>query len=246
MDRIEKILVFVVVATIVVMVTIALSNSGDSENALEADISATPGISEGPGAPGKSGDTASKGARSGTTDLPTEVLKGKKPDARVLSAAVPETPVKGTPSGSGPETDKPRAEKPKPRPVPRWNTTYVVKKNESFWSISQKVYGNGKYWQMIQEANRDVDPDTMVPRTVLYLPPLKKAAAAKKTPALEVGVSPGAGYRSVKLKKGDYLYALLRRMKMEKRLQDVLALNGLNEESARNLEEGYELKIPLK
>jgi len=245
MDRIEKILVFVVVATIVVIVTIALSNSGDSENALEnaveADISGTPGVTEGPGK-NAGASTVSGGVRSGTTDLPTDVVKGvvkgKKSDAQVPKA-------QGPGAGSDkPKTATPKAVKPRPKPAPRGNSVYIVQKNDSFWSIAQKVYGNGKYWQKIQEANKDVDPDTMVPRTVLFLPPPEKAAAAKKTPALDVTRS--AEYRHVKLKKGEYLYALLRRWKMEKRLQEVLALNGLTEESARNLEEGFELKIPLK
>ena len=42
-------------------------------------------------------------------------------------------------------------------PARKW-FTYVVKKNDSFSTISSRLYGTQKYWQQIQDLNPNVDP----------------------------------------------------------------------------------------
>ncbi len=49
---------------------------------------------------------------------------------------------------------------------------YMVKPGDSLWKISQKVYGNGKYWPKIYEANKDKikDPNIIHALQVLNIP----------------------------------------------------------------------------
>jgi nucleoid-associated protein YgaU len=50
--------------------------------------------------------------------------------------------------------------------------TYEVKSGDSLSRIAKHVYGDGKAWQRIYEANRDVlkDPDKIFPGQVLKIP----------------------------------------------------------------------------
>ena len=37
---------------------------------------------------------------------------------------------------------------------PVLTSTYTIKKGDSLWTVSQKVYGDGKYWKKIFDANK--------------------------------------------------------------------------------------------
>jgi len=54
--------------------------------------------------------------------------------------------------------------------------TYTVEKNDSFWSIAKKVYGDGSKWKKIYEANRDIcpRPDDVKPGLKLTIPEEKE------------------------------------------------------------------------
>jgi LysM repeat protein len=257
MDRVEKVLVFVVVATIVVIVTLALSNSGDDlVEGIEAEMRAE-GLDaeDGQNLPIEVVDD-----ETGFLDLPDlpEVLKAVSPGANAAPATVPAAEVEPlesepkaepstSPSGASAKelAAAPRKEKSASKPArPRWNDRYVVRKNDSFWNIAERVYGHGKYWQKIRAANLDVDPYNLMPETVLVLPELKTSVKAVREPKLEMQGEGASPFRTVTLKKGEYLYKVLRREGLTRRLSQVLALNGLDEESAEHLQEGYKLKIP--
>jgi nucleoid-associated protein YgaU len=51
--------------------------------------------------------------------------------------------------------------------------SYTVTENDTtgFWGISEKVYGSGKYYQLIQDANPQVDSRALRPGTMLRIPP---------------------------------------------------------------------------
>jgi len=52
---------------------------------------------------------------------------------------------------------------------------YVVHKDDlGFWTIAEKVYGDGKYWRLIADANPDVDVEKLRPGQELKIPRLPK------------------------------------------------------------------------
>ena len=52
---------------------------------------------------------------------------------------------------------------------------YVVQKDDlGFWSIAQKVYGDGKHWHLIADANPGVDVEKLSVGDRLKIPPLPK------------------------------------------------------------------------
>jgi len=64
-------------------------------------------------------------------------------------------------------------------------TEYIVRKNDSFWLIARRVYGDGSKWRRIWEANRDVcpTPDALRPGMKLLIP---KEPVAETHPVAEM------------------------------------------------------------
>jgi len=56
------------------------------------------------------------------------------------------------------EPGPPAAAEPGPPAPPPAETTYVVQPGDTLWSIAQQLYGDGKLWEVIHEANRDRIP----------------------------------------------------------------------------------------
>jgi len=70
-----------------------------------------------------------------------------------------------SPAGSAPTADGKR--------------TYTVQLGDSgFWGVAQKVYGNGAHWQVIAQANPDVDPQNLKPGQELTIPALPAGGAS--------------------------------------------------------------------
>ncbi|MBN2492144.1 MAG: LysM peptidoglycan-binding domain-containing protein [Planctomycetes bacterium] len=239
MDRIEKILVFVVVATIVVIVTLALSNSGEGP----------PGSLPAKSAPMADGREP--------VDLPLiEADPGAGPRELVAHTPAPDPQLQPGPQPAGgpeppgadgaPPTAAEPAEpaKPAPAPKPAWDSRYVVQKGDSFWSIAEAKYMNGKHWTLIRDHNKDVDPDNVQPGTVLVLPPLETVVKAVRTPTLEM--AGGGDFRTVTLQKGEHIYAVLRREHLTHRYDEILRLNHLDRAAADRVTPGFVLKLPAK
>ena len=65
--------------------------------------------------------------------------------------------------------------------------TYTVQPGDTLWLISVKVYGDGRLWPVIFEANRDIldDPGRIRPGQVLKIPPKSQAVASMQSDSEE-------------------------------------------------------------
>ena len=54
--------------------------------------------------------------------------------------------------------------------VPSMQASYVIKKNDTLWSIAKQVYGNGQRWQDILAANPGLDPKKLRVGQTIALP----------------------------------------------------------------------------
>jgi len=92
------------------------------------------------------------------------------------------------------------------RPVespPAGQRTYVVKTGDAgFWGIAEKMYGHGKHWPLIANANPGVEHNRLQVGQKLVIPPLPAArptAGVSRTPVAPTG---RAG-RTYKVRAGD-------------------------------------------
>lgn len=73
----------------------------------------------------------------------------------------------GPTAGLGPTTEY------TPEPLPPVEPTqrsYTIKKNDTFWKIAQREYGNGQRWVDIAQANPSLDPKKLAVGTKIVLP----------------------------------------------------------------------------
>lgn len=54
-----------------------------------------------------------------------------------------------------------------PDPAPR---TYTIRKNDTLWSIAQRIYGNGQRWVDIVDANPGINPKKLAVGQEIVLP----------------------------------------------------------------------------
>jgi len=125
---------------------------------------------------------------------------------------------------------------------------YVVKKGDNgFWSVAAKpeVYGDGRYWHLIQKANPDAKTGALRPGQQLIIPPLDTAV---RTP----GWAPGAVSRVPTLtepgtyvvREGDNgLAAIAKKVYRDSALWPAIQKANPDAESTR-LRVGQELIIP--
>ena len=119
-----------------------------------------PGGTTGSGATG-SGSTGSATTGAGGTGLSTS--SGAAPTTGSSSTAATGS---GATSASGTTT-------PATGSGARTQRTYVVKEGDrGFWGISQEVYGDGKYYVLIEKANPDKKAERLMPGDTLIIPPL--------------------------------------------------------------------------
>ena len=72
-------------------------------------------------------------------------------------------------------------------------TDYVVKATDTggFWDVSMVVYGSGKHWKLIEEANPDANTHALREGQIIKIPPLPtRAVTVERTgPALSEGTT---------------------------------------------------------
>lgn len=71
---------------------------------------------------------------------------------------------------------------PSPVPPPPLGQTYVTQSGDSWWSLAERAYGDGRLYRALFAWNRMLDPRvSLVPGTRLEIPPAAKLGAAWPT-----------------------------------------------------------------
>jgi nucleoid-associated protein YgaU len=130
-----------------------------------------------------------------------------------------------------------------PASTPR---SHRVVSGESLYSISQTVYGNGKYYKKILAANPGIDPRHLKIGQILAIPELNdadKPAPAAPNASAAANVDPGSAYTVV---SGDSLQSISRKLYGSTAMTDKLyemnkSLIGPDENV---LKIGWVLKLP--
>ena len=90
--------------------------------------------------------------------------------------------------------------------------THVVAQGETFVSIARSVYGDGRYYQALVDANPTVSPEKLKPGMTITLPPdsqVKQSHKASKPAASSSTASDGKTYT---VKSGDSLYKIAKKL----------------------------------
>lgn len=99
--------------------------------------------------------------------------------------------------------------------------THRIEPGETFVSIARAVYGDGKYFQAIVDANPNVDPAKLKPGTMIQLPPASQVKEAKKSRSSSSATSGGSASsgpalstdgKSYTVQKNDNLYKIARKL----------------------------------
>jgi len=116
---------------------------------------------------------------------------------------------------------------PMPTPMPRGDGKYEVQPNDSYWTISERVYGNGAYFRALAEQNRGktARPDRLSPGLVISTPPVvqlekdygdlcprpnRREAVRNRTAGAASMASTAGGGRSYLVQEGDTLSSIAR------------------------------------
>ncbi|MGD9723433.1 MAG: LysM peptidoglycan-binding domain-containing protein [Pirellulales bacterium] len=142
---------------------------------------------------------------------------------------------------------------------------YVIQPNDSLWTISQKVYGDGRYYQAIAEHNRGrmPHPDRLTAGAILDVPPVstleqsypslcprqRRSALVKSRTAVPVAASeaaPVSGADVYVVAEGDTLFDIARyELGKAARWGEIYALNRDKlGEDFDFLQPGLELRMP--
>jgi nucleoid-associated protein YgaU len=144
-------------------------------------------------------------------------------------------------------------------PAATQDKPYVVQSDDSFWSISEKAYGNGGYYRALFQYNRDRYPNAedVRPGSVLDIPPLdvlerqfpELTAGAANAPS---GVPPAssaapsaAAPATYVVREGDTLIAIAReQLGKATRWTEIYELNrAALGENLEHLRPGLELRL---
>jgi nucleoid-associated protein YgaU len=94
--------------------------------------------------------------------------------------------------------------------------THVVAQGETFVSIARAVYGDGRYYQSLVDANPNVVPEKLRPGMTISLPPdsqVKNAHKSSKPASTSASASSsGAEGRTYTVQKDDNLYKIARKL----------------------------------
>jgi len=121
----------------------------------------------------------------------TGARKSKSTKPAAAKTAAPEPPVKDevVEVALAPERSRPteaaivtKADKPDEMDTSRTRTYTVQPDDYGFWTVSEKVYGDGKYYHLIADANPDVTSASLRAGRELTIPPLPEAGEKPAAP----------------------------------------------------------------
>ncbi|HEY2587678.1 MAG TPA: LysM peptidoglycan-binding domain-containing protein [Tepidisphaeraceae bacterium] len=105
-----------------------------------------------------------------------------------------------------------------PRPARESGRTHTIAAGETFVSIARAVYGDGRYFKAIEDANPNVDPGRLKPGMTIQLPPasqVKESRKSSKTSAAgsSSSASPlSADRKTYTVQKNDSLYRIAKKV----------------------------------
>jgi len=212
---------------------------------------------------------AGSGAPTGRTESavafspPSAFSAGRStPSTGASGASFAAPAVESAPPGNAfrPTADRDVAAASAALPAATPDKPYVVAPDDSFWSISEKAYGNGAYYRALFQYNRDRYPnaDDVRPGSVLDIPPLdalkrqfpELTTGAENSPTAErppvsTAATAAAMLATYVVKEGDTLIAIAReQLGKATRWTEIYELNrAVLGEKLENLRPGVELRL---
>ncbi|MBN2584730.1 MAG: LysM peptidoglycan-binding domain-containing protein [Planctomycetes bacterium] len=133
--------------------------------------------------------------------------------------------------------------------------TYVVQAGDTLGEISQKELGTSKKWQMISQANGNLDPASLRVGQKLIIPdePRQQVIAQSDGPAIERALEEAAQFVSdsrqptgiYRVRSGDSLYGIARRVLASgDRWKEIYELNRDKMSSPNDLVSGQVILVP--
>lgn len=95
--------------------------------------------------------------------------------------------------------------------------THVIAQGETFVSIARAVYGDGRYYQSLIDANPSIDPDKLKPGMTIQLPPdsqvkQSRSKSAKSSGGSSSSTSTTTDGKTYTVQNGDSLYKIAKKL----------------------------------
>jgi len=246
----------------------------DGEQAGEMEAPAD--LSFGNDQPAAEEPLADTAAEAPTTDAPLAddslAPQGAQPFDESLDPPAAEPAAEAEPEpAAAPPRSRYQAVEPSAPPAPvaalPANGRYTIQPNDNLWKVSEKVYGNGRYFKAIYEHNKIKlpDPDRLVAGTEIAVPPpgiledrypalcpkQRKSVLVKPREVPASAQAPVAGSRGADVyvvAEGDTLFDIARyELGKAARWGEIYELNrDLLGEDFDYLQPGLELKMPAR